>query len=81
MIDVRVASAKASSLISFGTAFGILRKQCLLVEPKLVRPHTNSTKQKTAHEGRYFIWVRQAWRVARKRNLTDCGGQLSDLEV
>jgi hypothetical protein len=39
-----VAFAKASSRISFGTAFGILRKRCLLVEPKRVRPHTNSTK-------------------------------------
>jgi hypothetical protein len=29
----------------------------------------------------FFYLVRQAWRVARKRNLTDRGGQLSDLEV
>ena len=30
---------------------------------------------------RHFSIVRQAWRVARKRNSTNCGGQLSDLEV
>ena len=30
---------------------------------------------------RLFYAVRQAWRVARKRNSTNCGGQLSDLEV
>ena len=34
LLGFRVASAKASSLISFGTACGILRKRCLLVEPK-----------------------------------------------
>ena len=28
-----------------------------------------------------FLLVRQAWRVARKRNLVGCGDQLSDLEV
>jgi hypothetical protein len=44
LFGFRVASAKASSLISFGTAFGILRKRCLLVEPRRIRPHTNSTK-------------------------------------
>ena len=30
---------------------------------------------------RLFVMVRQAWRVARKRNLVGCGDQLSDLEV
>ena len=28
-----------------------------------------------------FFFVRQAWRVAHKRNLVGYGGQLSDLEV
>ena len=28
-----------------------------------------------------FFCVRQAWRVARKRNPLGCGGQAGDLEV
>lgn len=28
-----------------------------------------------------FFVVRQAWRVARKRNLLGCGGRAGDLEV
>ncbi|BFT62205.1 hypothetical protein PMm318_A29640 [Pseudomonas moorei] len=31
--------------------------------------------------GGFFLWVRQAWRVARKRNQLGCGGQAGDLEV
>jgi len=30
---------------------------------------------------RRFLWVRQAWRVARKRNQLGCGGHAGDLEV
>ena len=30
---------------------------------------------------RVFLCVRQAWRVARKRNPLGCGGQAGDLEV
>ncbi|AFK70177.1 hypothetical protein YSA_06325 [Pseudomonas putida ND6] len=30
---------------------------------------------------RAFFVVRQAWRVARKRNLLGCGGRAGDLEV
>ncbi len=30
---------------------------------------------------RPFRWVRQAWRVARKRNLFGYGGRAGDLEV
>ncbi len=30
---------------------------------------------------RAFFWVRQAWRVARKRNQLGCGGHAGDLEV
>ena len=30
---------------------------------------------------RRFFVVRQAWRVARKRNPLGCGGQAGDLEV
>lgn len=30
---------------------------------------------------RVFFWVRQAWRVARKRNQLGCGGHAGDLEV
>jgi len=48
LFGLRVAAAKASSLISFGTAFGILREQCSLVEPVRVRPHIHSTKLKRA---------------------------------
>ncbi|MNT42248.1 hypothetical protein D3C72_1786560 [compost metagenome] len=28
-----------------------------------------------------FLFVRQAWRVARKRNWLGCGGHAGDLEV
>lgn len=28
-----------------------------------------------------FFWVRQAWRVARKRNQLGCGGFSGDLEM
>ena len=30
---------------------------------------------------RVFLCVRQAWRVARKRNQLGCGGHAGDLEV
>jgi len=33
-----------------------------------------------AHAQAFFV-VRQAWRVARKRNPLGCGGQAGDLEV
>jgi hypothetical protein len=32
-------------------------------------------KQKTRWKQRVFLFVRQAWRVARERHLLDCGGQ------
>jgi hypothetical protein len=44
LFSFRVASAKASSLVALGTAFGILRERCSLVEPVQFRPHTHSTK-------------------------------------
>jgi hypothetical protein len=44
LFGFRVASAKASSLATLGTAFGILRERCSLVEPELLRPHTLFTK-------------------------------------
>jgi hypothetical protein len=34
-----------------------------------------------AHFGELFLCVRQAWRVARKRNQLGCGGLAGDLEV
>ncbi|MGF6153917.1 hypothetical protein QFZ84_004924, partial [Pseudomonas fluorescens] len=38
-------------------------------------------QEKARLGGRAFRWVRQAWRVARKRNQFGCGGHAGDLEV
>ena len=54
MLGFRDAAAKTSSLISFGTAFGILRKRLVVsaasvrrvVKPGQDRPHTDSTELK-----------------------------------
>jgi hypothetical protein len=41
----------------------------------------NTAHKKTGYISRFFLRVRQAWRVARKRNQLGCGGLAGDLEV
>ena len=42
---------------------------------------TEKNRKKNQRNALVFYWVRQAWRVARKRNQLGCGGHAGDLEV
>ena len=55
-----------------------------LLDEFLLRVHSSASmdeRTKPSAERWVFHWVRQAWRVARKRNQLGCGGHAGDLEV
>ena len=54
---------------------------CVLLLTKVARFSDFAGCEKALVHDQGFFLVRQAWRVARKRNQLGCGGHAGDLEV